>query len=132
MMTDCKKYFVFVFENVPGILSAAPDGTPITNLIRQGFRDIGYDIIDDLRVAKVNASDFGVPQNRERVFMVSILDKDAEFSFPEPQELKRTVKDVLESEVDESYFLSEDKVRKLLIDAAPEQLMKVGMTTCAE
>ena len=80
----------------------------------------------------LNAKDFGVPQNRERVFMVSILDKDAEFSFPEPQELKRTVKDVLESEVDESYFLSEDKVRKLLIDAAPEQLMKVGMTTCAE
>lgn len=63
---------VFVFENVPGILSAAPNGTPITNLIRQGFRDIGYDIIDDLRIAKVNASDFGVPQNRERVIIVGI------------------------------------------------------------
>ena len=63
---------VFVFENVPGILSAAPDGTPITNLIRQGFRDIGYDIIDDLRIAKVNASDFGVPQNRERMIIVGI------------------------------------------------------------
>lgn len=63
---------VFVFENVPGILSAAPDGTPITNLIRQGFRNIGYDIINDLRIAKVNASDFGVPQNRERMIIVGI------------------------------------------------------------
>lgn len=63
---------VFVFENVPGILSAAPDGTPITDLIRQGFRNIGYDIIDDLRITKVNASDFGVPQNRERMIIVGI------------------------------------------------------------
>lgn len=75
----------------------------------------------------LNAKEFNVPQNRERVFMVSILDKDAEFTFPEPQELKRTIKDVLESDVDDSYFLSEDKVRRLLIDAAPEQLQKVGM-----
>lgn len=63
---------VFVFENVPGILSAAPDGTPITDLIRQGFSNIGYDIIGDLRIAKVNASDFGVPQNRERMIIVGI------------------------------------------------------------
>lgn len=66
---------VFVFENVPGILSAAPDGTPITDLIRQGFSNIGYDIIDDLRIAKVNASDFGVPQNRERMIIVGIDSK---------------------------------------------------------
>ena len=63
---------VFVFENVPGILSAAPSGISITELIRKGFDDIGYDIIDDLKVAKVNASDYGVPQNRERVIIVGI------------------------------------------------------------
>lgn len=63
---------VFVFENVPGILSAVPSGISITELIRKGFDDIGYDIIDDLKVAKVNASDYGVPQNRERVIIVGI------------------------------------------------------------
>ena len=63
---------LFVFENVPGILSAAPDGTPITDLIRKGFAEIGYEIIEDLRVAKVNASDYSVPQNRERMIIVGI------------------------------------------------------------
>ena len=64
----------FVFENVPGILSAAPDGTPITTLIRKAFDNIGYEIIGDLRTAKINASEYGVPQNRERMIIVG-LDK---------------------------------------------------------
>lgn len=63
---------LFVFENVPGILSAAPDGTPITDLIRKGFAEIGYEIIDDLRITKVNASDYSVPQNRERMIIVGV------------------------------------------------------------
>jgi len=63
---------VFVFENVPGILSAAPGGTPITELIRQGFANIGYEIIDDLHIAKVNASDYSVPQNRVRMIIVGV------------------------------------------------------------
>jgi DNA (cytosine-5)-methyltransferase 1 len=63
---------LFVFENVPGILSATPSGVPITDLIRKGFNNIGYEIIDDLKNAKVNASDYGVPQNRERMIIVGI------------------------------------------------------------
>lgn len=69
-----KRYhpILFVFENVPGILSAAPSGTLITRKIKQQFEDIGYDILDDLREAVVNASDFGVPQNRNRVVIVGL------------------------------------------------------------
>lgn len=64
---------VFVFENVPGLLSAMPDGTPITTLIRKGFNGIGYEIVDDLKkYAKVNASDYGVPQHRERLIILGI------------------------------------------------------------
>ena len=76
---------VFVFENVPGILSASPDGTPITELIKQGFHSIGYDIIDDLRLAKVNANDYGVAQNRERIIIVG-LNKER---YPDSQDLLR-------------------------------------------
>ncbi len=64
---------VFIFENVPGMLSAMPDGTPITQLIRKGFEGIGYEIIDDLKqYAKINASDYGVPQHRERLIILGI------------------------------------------------------------
>lgn len=63
---------LFVFENVPGILSARPNGTPITDMIKKGFETIGYEIINDLPGAIVNASDFGVPQNRNRVVIVGI------------------------------------------------------------
>ena len=78
---------LFVFENVPGIMSAAPDGTPITEKIKNGFEDIGYEIIDDLKLAKVNASDYGVPQNRERMIILGIdktrYDKFADLVFHE-------------------------------------------------
>lgn len=63
---------LFVFENVPGILSAAPDGTAITDHIKKGFDGIGYTIVDNLRQAVVNAADYGVPQNRNRVLIVGL------------------------------------------------------------
>ena len=63
----------FLFENVPGLLSAIPDGTPITDLIRAGFESIGYEIVDDLKTyAKIDASDYGVPQNRERIIILGV------------------------------------------------------------
>lgn len=74
---------LFVFENVPGILSAAPRGTPITDLIRQGFRSIGYEIIENLSLAKVDASEFSVPQRRERIVILGLNKKD----FVEPQKV---------------------------------------------
>lgn len=64
---------VFIFENVPGMLSAIPDGTPIINLIKKGFDSIGYEIVDDIKkYAKLNASDYGVPQHRERLIILGI------------------------------------------------------------
>lgn len=63
---------LFVFENVPGILSAAPDGSLIIDKIRMGFKEIGYDILNNIENAKVNASDYGVPQNRERIIIIGI------------------------------------------------------------
>ena len=57
--------------------------------------------------AKVlNSRDFGIPQNRERIFMVSIFDENASYHFPEPFPLDKRLKDVLEEDVDEKYYLS--------------------------
>jgi DNA (cytosine-5)-methyltransferase 1 len=72
-VVDRYKPKVFVFENVPGMLSAIPDGTPITELIKKGFNGIGYKIVDDIKkYAKINASDYGVPQNRNRLIIIGV------------------------------------------------------------
>ncbi|RXH53189.1 DNA cytosine methyltransferase [Kurthia gibsonii] len=65
---------LFVFENVPGMLSAKPGSgdVHVTDLVRSGFDSIGYEIIDNLKEAVVNASDFGVPQNRKRVIIIGV------------------------------------------------------------
>ena len=62
----------------------------------------------------LNAKDYGVPQNRERVFVVSILGEHEPYEFPEPIELELRLKDVLESEVDEKFYLSKEKSEKLI------------------
>lgn len=61
----------------------------------------------------LNAKDFGIPQNRERVFMVSILG-DATFEFPKPFPLEKRLRDVLEENVDESYYLSDAQTQRIL------------------
>lgn len=53
----------------------------------------------------LNAKDYGVPQNRERVFTISILD-GGDFEFPEPEPLTKRLKDMLEYSVDEKYYIS--------------------------
>lgn len=54
----------------------------------------------------LNAKDFGVPQNRERVFLVSILGGSS-FHFPQAFKLEKRLKDVLEENVDEKYYLGD-------------------------
>ncbi len=63
----------------------------------------------------LNAKDYGVPQNRKRVFAVSIRrDLNQIFVFPEKEELKVFIADILESEVDEKYYITDEKAEKLL------------------
>ncbi|MGX7092569.1 DNA cytosine methyltransferase [Hutsoniella sourekii] len=74
-IVDRYKPNAFIFENVPGMLSASPNGIPIPKEISQGFKSIGYTITDDLKnEALINAADFGVPQNRKRVIILGLRD----------------------------------------------------------
>lgn len=70
----------------------------------------------------LNAKDYGVPQNRERVFMVSILG-GGQYLFPNPIKLEKRLKDVLESNVDEKYYINQKNLERL-----PYQL-KLGTST---
>lgn len=74
----------------------------------------------------LNAKDYGIPQNRERVFCVSILGNEY-FEFPKKQELKLRLKDMLEDEVDEKYYLSDDLINNICIfNNTNELLIKNG------
>ena len=64
----------------------------------------------------LNAKDYGIPQNRERVFCVSIRGSHAPFTFPEKQELKLKLKDLLEAEVEERYYLSQKMINCFMSD----------------
>lgn len=64
----------------------------------------------------LNAKDYTVPQNRERVFVVSILDEYVSYAFPEKMPLERRLKDVLEPVVDEKYYLSPKALEKLTLN----------------
>ncbi len=64
----------FVFENVPGILSAKPgkDGLPIIDRIKDAFNHARYTVIDDLSKAVVDMTEYGVPQKRKRVIILGL------------------------------------------------------------
>lgn len=102
-----------VFENVGGLVS----DKFIDLFQRWQVRLEGYGYTNFAQL--MNAKDYGVPQNRLRIFMVSILDCPRAYYFPRPFRLERRLKDVLEQNVDERYYLKEEQVKGLWKDLKP-------------
>lgn len=66
----------FIFENVPGLLSAKPGGVSIVHRITEAFAEKGYEITDDLRSnALIDCTKFGVPQSRKRMVILGLNKK---------------------------------------------------------
>lgn len=120
----------FIFENVKGLLShdkidkSAEYGRTFQEWINYlGGKSVNgvhtFFPIDDsvpyhIYFQVLNAKHYGIPQNRERIFIIGIRDdSDNDFQFPKPFPLEKRLKDVLESEVDEKYFLSDKMVNGL-------------------
>lgn len=73
----------------------------------------------------LNAKDYGIPQSRDRCFCVSILtDEWIDFEFPEPTELKIRMKDLLDDEVGEEYYIRTEKADKLLQELKDKGVLK--------
>ena len=95
-----------IWENVKNVLSKTHKHNfdrYIETMEALGYSNF-YKVLD--------AKDYGVPQHRERVFTVSILG-DGEYEFPEKEELKIRLKDILEDEVDEKYYLNEVQIKRI-------------------
>ena len=110
---------IFIYENVKGMMSDK-NGQTIKDFL-QVFRESGY----HCHHAVLDTKDYGVPQNRERVYIVGFKDHELyhRFKFADKIKLEKRLKDVLEDAVDEKYYLSdkmlsfferhEDKHKKL-------------------
>ena len=115
-----------VFENVGGLVS----NKFIDLFQRWQVRLNGYGYTNFAQL--MNAKDYGVPQNRLRIFMVSILDCTRAYYFPKPFKLERRLKDVLEQNVDERYYLKEEQVEKLMAWLDREMVPQSGRVYSSE
>ncbi len=104
----------FIFENVRGMLVHDKGNT--WSVIKQTFRDLEYNIYlnkdkDGNESPLLNACDYGVPQQRERIYLIGIrndIQLKHPFEFPQPEPLgNRTNKDYLESNVPAKYYLGQ-------------------------
>ena len=89
---------VFIFENVRALLSV--DNGEAWKIIYNKFKQTGYTFYYD----KLNAKDFGIPQNRERLFVIGFKNKQ-NFLFPQPIKLKNSMQDFLEGQFDKKFYL---------------------------
>ena len=95
---------VFIFENVKGLLNH--EGGRTWYIIHSIFEELGYDV--HFRV--LNSRDYGIPQNRERLFCIGFKEK-TDFKFPAPIELEYKMYDFLEDFADTKYFLREKGIK---------------------
>ena len=95
-----------IWENVKNLLSKKHIHK--FNAYLETMEELGYTNYYQV----LNAKDYGIPQNRERVFTVSILGNE-NYEFPPKQELKLKLKDMLEDKVDEKYYLTDSMINYL-------------------
>jgi DNA (cytosine-5)-methyltransferase 1 len=125
---------IFIAENVKGLLSHDKGKTfrTIINLLASTengqtllpfYEDnLGYHIYH----AVLNASEYGLPQNRERVFIVGFRDEPKQFRFAKPVELHNRLSDIIDARVDEKYYLSRRMVNYFYTRAANFNAGKVN------
>lgn len=96
---------VFIYENVKWL--ANHDNWNTFKIIKATFDQLGYKYFYKI----LNAKNFGIPQNRERIFVVWFKDLEVDFSFPKPIPLEHKMQDFLEDYIDSKYYLKEKGIK---------------------
>ncbi|HEM6842000.1 TPA: DNA cytosine methyltransferase [Providencia stuartii] len=96
-----RKPKAFLLENVKQL--RGHDKGRTLQVILDHLKEAGYVVYHDI----LKARDFGIPQNRERIFIVGFLDQSVEFKFPEPIGIETKVGSILEPKVDDLYTISD-------------------------
>lgn len=100
-----------IYENVKNIVGKQFKDTTF-KLFTDELEEYGYNVYWKV----LNAKNYGIPQNRERVYLIFIKKEldNGKFKYPEPFDNGMRLKDILENEVDEKFYISEDKVQKFV------------------
>lgn len=127
-----KKPKALILENVR-TLKTHDKGKTFKTIKRILERDLGYTVFWEI----LNTADYGIPQTRNRTYIVCFSNNAADFKFPETVELNKTLQDLLEPSVDNKYFLSEKILPTILSSgtggykAKSEIDLKVARPLCA-
>ena len=89
---------VLFLENVKGFVGHDKGNT--FRIVKETLEELGYKVFSEV----LNSKDYGVAQNRERIYIVAFLDKTVEFQFPKKKKLTNTIHNYLEESVDEKYY----------------------------
>lgn len=123
---------VVVLENVRS-LKTHNKGKTFKTILSILENDLGYKVFYDI----LNTADYGIPQTRNRTYIVCFANAAADFSFPEKLPLNSTLQDLLETDVDDKYFLSDKILPTILSDgtggykAKSEIDLKIARPLCA-
>lgn len=110
LLWECRKTIIvkkpkyLLMENVAALVSKK--FLPLFNKWQRELESYGYSNFAQV----LNAKDYGVPQNRKRIFLISILG-EVQYHFPQPFPLDKRLKDILEKEVDEKYYLRQKTIK---------------------
>lgn len=121
-----------ILENVKA-LRTHDEGRTFATIKRILEEDLGYKVYDTI----LNSADYGVPQTRNRTYIVCFANEETDYEFPEKQELNEYLQDVLEQGVDNKYFLSDRILPTILSNgtggyhAKSEIDLKVARPLCA-
>ena len=121
-----------VLENVKA-LRTHDQGKTFATIKRILEEELGYKVYDDI----LNSAEYGVPQTRNRTYIVCFANGDTEFTFPVKEKLNITLQDLLEHEVDQKYFLSDRILPTILSNgtggykAKSEIDLKIARPLCA-
>ena len=99
---------VIVLENVRRLLTH--DNGRTYKTIKNVLTNMGYRVNE----AILNSADYGVPQTRNRLFIVCFLNQEINFEYPKPLKLRKTMHDILEKDVSDAYYLS-DKIKSTIL-----------------
>jgi DNA (cytosine-5)-methyltransferase 1 len=108
-----------MYENVKNIVGKQFKDT--FKMFTDELDEYGYNVYWKV----LNAKDYGIPQNRERVYLIFIKKEldNGKFAYPEPFDNGMRLKDILEENVDEKFYISEDKVQRFLTNLNNEDAL---------